>query len=142
MLWIQRRFLSRCADLLRTETARTYFQTISAKLKALQRNVNNESINNSVSVRHLENMTTLAHTFYDKLEMLTQLEVLLKEENDAEIHEIAKLDSGRLTEELDSIVKELTNAIIPVTEYDMLNNCQLEITPLRYRGCRSIFVRI
>lgn len=78
MLWIQRRFLSRCADLLRTETARTYFQTISAKLKALEKNVNDEWIDNSASMRHLENMTALAHTFYNKLEMLTQLDMLLK----------------------------------------------------------------
>ncbi|KAL3983021.1 RF-1 domain family protein [Acanthocheilonema viteae] len=130
MLWIQRRFLSRCVDLLRTETARTYFQIISNKLKALQKNVDDGlRFNNSASITHLETVTTLAHTFYDKLEMLTELDMLLKEENDVEIQEIAKLDSERLTEELDSVVNELTDAVIPVTEYDSLNNCQLEITP-------------
>ncbi|CAG9533458.1 unnamed protein product [Cercopithifilaria johnstoni] len=130
MLWIQRRFLSRCADLLRTEMARSYFQIISAKLKALHKNVGDVSrIDNSASTTHLKTVTTLAHTFYDKLEMLTQLDMLLKVENDAEIQEIAKLDSERLTEELDSVVNELTDAIIPVTEYDSLSNCQLEITP-------------
>ncbi|EJW74533.1 hypothetical protein WUBG_14563 [Wuchereria bancrofti] len=155
MLWIHRRFLSRCADLLRTETARIYFEVISSKLKALKRNGNDESrINNSASVTHLETVTTLAHKFYDKLEMLTQLDMLLKgstisqnsifykyisskikillfkEGNDPEIQEIAKLDSEQLMEELDSVVNKLTDAIIPVTEYDLLNNCQLEITPL------------
>uniref|UniRef100_A0A1I8EAS3 RF_PROK_I domain-containing protein n=3 Tax=Wuchereria bancrofti TaxID=6293 RepID=A0A1I8EAS3_WUCBA len=130
MLWIHRRFLSRCADLLRTETARIYFEVISSKLKALKRNGNDESrINNSASVTHLETVTTLAHKFYDKLEMLTQLDMLLKEGNDPEIQEIAKLDSEQLMEELDSVVNKLTDAIIPVTEYDLLNNCQLEITP-------------
>lgn len=79
MLWIQRRFLSRCADLFRTEMARTYFQIMSAKLQALQKNVGDESrANNSASITHLETMTTLARTFYDKLEMLTQLDMLLK----------------------------------------------------------------
>uniref|UniRef100_A0A0R3S5U5 RF_PROK_I domain-containing protein n=1 Tax=Elaeophora elaphi TaxID=1147741 RepID=A0A0R3S5U5_9BILA len=130
MIWIQQRFLSRCANLLRTEAARTYFQIISAKLKALQKNAGNESrVNNSSSITHLETVTTLANTFYNKLEMLTQLDILLKEENDAEMQRIAKLDSERLTEELDSVVNELTDAVIPVTEYDSLNNCQLEITP-------------
>lgn len=78
MLWIQRRFLSRCADLLRTETARNYFQNISAKLKALQKNGNDESRINTASITHLETVTTLAHTFYDKFEMLTQLDMLHK----------------------------------------------------------------
>lgn len=56
--------------------------------------------------------------------------LLFKEEKDAEIQEIAKLDSERLTKEMDSVVRELTDVVIPVTEYDSLNNCQLEITPL------------
>ncbi|KAK6111408.1 RF-1 domain family protein [Brugia pahangi] len=130
MLSIQRRFLSRCADLLRTETARTYFEVIFSKLKALQKDGKDESrINNSALVTHLETVTTLAHKFYDKLEMLTQLDILLKEGNDPEIQEIAKLDSEQLTEELDSVVNKLTDVVIPVTEYDLLNNCQLEITP-------------
>ncbi|VDP19469.1 unnamed protein product [Onchocerca flexuosa] len=130
MLWIQRRFLSRCADLLRTERARTYFQLINDKLQALQNNSDDESrINNSASITHLETVTTLAHTFYDKLEMLTQLDMLLKEGNDSEMQKIAKLDSEQLTEELDDVVNELTDAVIPVTEYDSLHNCQLEITP-------------
>ncbi|EFO20432.1 peptidyl-tRNA hydrolase domain-containing protein [Loa loa] len=130
MLWIQRRFLSRCADLLRTETAQTYFQIISAKLNALQKDGNNESrINDSASITHLETVTTLARRFYDKLGMLTELDMLLKEGNDAEIQKIAKLDSEQLTVELDSIVNELTDVVIPVTEYDSLNNCQLEIIP-------------
>ncbi|VDK63114.1 unnamed protein product [Onchocerca ochengi] len=130
MLWIQRRFLSRCADLLRTERARTYFQLISDKLKALQNNGDDESrIHNSASITHLETVTTLAHTFYDKLEMLTQLDNLLKEESDSEMQKIVKSDSEQLTEELDNVVNELTDAVIPVTEYDSLNNCQLEITP-------------
>ncbi|OZC07383.1 peptide chain release factor 1 family protein [Onchocerca flexuosa] len=130
MLWIQRRFLSRCADLLRTERARTYFQLINDKLQALQNNSDDESrTNNSASITHLETVTTLAHTFYDKLEMLTQLDMLLKEGNDSEMQKIAKLDSEQLTEELDDVVNELTDAVIPVTEYDSLHNCQLEITP-------------
>ncbi|KAM3725284.1 putative peptide chain release factor 1 [Dirofilaria immitis] len=130
MLWIQRRCLSRCADLLHTEMARNYFQLISNKLKALQKNRDDGSrINNSASITHLETVTALAHRFYDKVEMLKQLDMLLKEGDDSEMQEIAKLDSERLTEELDSVANELTNAVIPVTEYDSLNNCQLEITP-------------
>lgn len=78
MLWIQRRFLSRCADLLRTEAARTYFQMIAARLKALQKDGHDLRINNSSSIKHLENVTILADTFYDKMEMLSQLYMLLK----------------------------------------------------------------
>lgn len=46
------------------------------------------------------------------------------------MQEIAKLDSKKLTEELDSVANRITGALIPVSEYDSLSNCQLEITPL------------
>uniref|UniRef100_A0A915PRW4 Prokaryotic-type class I peptide chain release factors domain-containing protein n=1 Tax=Setaria digitata TaxID=48799 RepID=A0A915PRW4_9BILA len=132
MFWIQRRFLSRCGDLLRTEMARTYFRLMSAKLEILQKKVNQDEskIDHTIPcLSHLETVTALSHAFYDKLEMLSQLDMLQKGENDPEIQEIAKIDEERLADELDSIVNELTNAVIPVAEYDSLNNCQLEITP-------------
>lgn len=73
--------------------------------------------------------------------VLPKIEILsFKEENDAEIQEIVKLDSERLTKELDVVVNELTDAIIPVTEYDSLNNCQLEITPLVFNYPTSKFI--
>lgn len=55
---------------------------------------------------------------------------IIKDGSDCEIQEIAKEDSEQLVAELDRIAGDLTDALLPTTEFDTLNNCQLEITPL------------
>lgn len=129
MLWLQRRFLSRFTELLRTEVAQTYFQMINGKLNNFgnKGSVFKDCSKSSCS-SDWETVTPLAHAFYEKLEMLKQLNALA-EDGDREVQEIAKEDRQQIVKDLDDIAREITDAVIPVTEYDLLNNCQIEITP-------------
>ncbi|VDN07369.1 unnamed protein product [Thelazia callipaeda] len=131
MICIQKRFLSRCANFLSSEMAQTYFRLITARLKTRKKSKTDhlETADCHSCLLQQETATTLASFFYDKLEMLKQLNILIKEESDSEIQKIAKMDSDELTAELDDMANKIADALIPITEYDMLNKCQLEITP-------------
>lgn len=58
---------------------------------------------------------------------------LIPESDDEELIKMAKEDCESLNSKLESLGSKLIKTATPIAEFDSLNNCQLEITPLVVR---------
>ncbi|KHJ78374.1 PCRF domain protein [Oesophagostomum dentatum] len=122
---ISRILLSNVRALLSAEKGTAFLAAVDARLTAHR---SGDAVGGDLRAGYWDGISQAAHKVQQKRSEIDQIKTLITESGDAELRAMAEEDRQTAECSLENAEQELVDSIVPLTEMDVLNKCQLEFT--------------